>query len=82
MNAAQHTHLRLVRSQKASKLAYYKSMQSFLQLHKEYTLLQTAMKENMMDGKPMSMPDLVGSMERVNGILREMVALKKEMDSE
>jgi hypothetical protein len=51
-------------------------------LHKEYTLLQTAMKENMMDGKPMSMPDLVGSMERVNGILLEMVALKKEMDSE
>jgi hypothetical protein len=82
MNAAQHTHLRLVRSQKATKLAYYKSVQSFLQLHKEYTLLQTAMKENMMDGKPMSMPDLVGSMERANGILREMVALKEEMDSQ
>jgi hypothetical protein len=63
-------------------MAFYKSVQSFLQLHKEYTHLQTAMKENMMDGKPMSMPDLVGSMERVNGILLEMVALKKEMDSE
>jgi hypothetical protein len=82
MNAAQHTHLRLVRSQKATKLAFYNSVQSFLQLHKEYTALQVAMKENMADGKPLFMPDLVGSMERVNAILKEMVALKNEVDGE
>jgi hypothetical protein len=82
MNAAQQTHLRLVRSQKASKLAFYYSVQSFLQLHKEYTALQVAMKENMADGKPMPMPVLVQSMERVNVLLKEMVALKNEVDGE
>lgn len=82
MNAAQNTHLRLVRSQKATKAAFYKSVQSFLQLFDEHTALQTAIRDNMADGKPLSMPDLVRSMERVNGILREMVALEKEIDSQ
>jgi hypothetical protein len=57
-------------------------VQSFLQLFDEHTALQTAIRDNMADGKPLSMPDLVRSMERVNGILREMVALEKEIDSQ
>ena len=82
MNATQHTHLRLVRSHKASQLAFYKSVQNFLALHREYTVLQTAMKDCMAEGKPLSMPDLVQSMGRTNAILREMLDLKREMDSQ
>lgn len=83
MNAAQRTALRLVRSEKANRIAAYQAMRLALLVQEEYAAIQSLLKDKCVEtGDTDSLTELVQSMARVNGTLRELVDLKNRMESQ
>ena len=83
MNAAQRTALRLVRSEKANRIAAYQAMRLALLVQEEYAAIQSLLKDKCVETADTdSLTELVQSMARVNGTLRELVDLKNRMESQ